>query len=355
MRFQSIEKYLDVPVFFNFHNGELQTFCNKYAKIIILTDENTIQHCYPRLCKVFQGKFDFQLITIPAGEEQKNINTVSRIVESLLESFVQKNTLLLAIGGGVLCDIAGFTASIYKRGIPFAYLPTTLLAMVDASIGGKTGVNYQHQKNMMGVINQPAAIFINESYLETLSEIELKNGYAESLKHALIADADLFEKINYKTASQIDCIHRSANIKMKFVEADEQENNVRKALNFGHTIGHAFESYSYAIQKPISHGFAVAYGMYCEAYLSLQKSMISVNDFLLISTKILETFEPYEIHESAIPKLISLMRNDKKNDDHIRFCLLNGIGNYSIDEAVSDDLIKDAIMQYIKHYKWHGH
>ena len=325
MRFHSIEKYLNVPVFFNFHNGELQTFCNKYSKVIILTDENTVLYCYPKLCKVFQGKFDFELMTIAAGEEEKSVETVSVIIDKLLHAVVPKNALLLAVGGGVLCDIVGFTASVYKRGVNFAYIPTTLLAMVDASIGGKTGVNHLHQKNMIGVINQPSAIFINESYLDTLTELEIKNGFAESLKHALIADHHLFEKFTLE--------------------------NLRKALNFGHTIGHAIETYSHEIEKPLSHGYAVAFGMFCEAYISLKKGMLSEKEFASISEKIKAVFEGHEISEEAIEMLISHMRNDKKNDAQIRICLLKGIGNYSVDEAVDELFIKDAILHFIKHYK----
>jgi 3-dehydroquinate synthase len=351
MRFHSIEKYLNVPVFFNFHNGELQTFCNKYSKVVILTDENTVLHCYPKLCKVFQGKFDFELITIAAGEEEKSIETVSAIIDKLLHAVVPKNALLLAVGGGVLCDIVGFTASVYKRGVNFAYIPTTLLAMVDASIGGKTGVNHLHQKNMIGVINQPSAIFINESYLDTLTELEIKNGFAESLKHALIADHHLFEKITLENCHNILMIHQSANIKMRFVEEDEHEKNIRKALNFGHTIGHAIETYSHEIEKPLSHGYAVAFGMFCEAYISLQKGMLSEKEFVSIAEKIKAVFEGYEISEEAIDMLISHMRNDKKNDAQIRFCLLKGIGNYSVDEAVDELFIKDAILHFINHYK----
>lgn len=350
MKFQCIEKYLDVPVFFNFHNGELHTFCHPYSKLVLVADENSMQHCYPFINKVFQGKHDITLITISSGEKNKTLHTVDFLIEQMLQAAIPKNSLLLALGGGVLCDLAGFAASIYKRGIPFALIPTTLLAMVDAAIGGKTAVNHHHQKNMIGLIHQPKAIFINEQFLHTLPPIELKNGYAESIKHGLIANRSFFENITLEQAKKIESIHESASIKMNFVAEDEHEQNIRKALNFGHTVGHAFESFSHQQQKPISHGFAVAFGMYCEAYLSMKMNRLIEADFLLIANKLKATFHYHPLREDDIDSLMSLMQNDKKNDQHIRFSLLNGIGAYAINQVIDAHLVKEAILHYIHHY-----
>lgn len=350
MKFQCIEKYIDVPVFFNFHNGELHTFCNQFSKLVLIADENSYLHCYPLISKVFQGKHDVTIIKVQNGEENKTIQTVDSIIEQLLKASIPKNSLLLALGGGVVCDMAGFTASVYKRGVPFALIPTTLLAMVDAAIGGKTAVNHHHHKNMIGLIQQPKAIFINEIFLQSLPEIELKNGYAESLKHGLIARKKVFENSTLETAHKIESIYESALIKMDFVEADEHEEHIRKALNFGHTIGHAFETFSHIQANPISHGYAVAYGMYCEAYISLLLQQLSEAEFTSIANKLKSVFEYYPIHESDIDTLLAHMQNDKKNDQHLRFSLLYGIGNFRINQIVDTEIVKDAILYYIQTY-----
>lgn len=314
------------------------------SKIFILTDENTHQHCAPVLLANMETDVPFEIIEIEAGEEHKNIGTATYLWEIFSEKEADRKSLLINLGGGVVTDLGGFAASTYKRGIRFINLPTTLLAMCDASIGGKTGIDHQFLKNIIGTFAMPEGIFFYPRYLETLDFTELRSGFAEMLKHGLIADKQHWEdliSIEEIMPHNIEpFIKRSIEIKNNVVSKDFREENVRKILNFGHTIGHAVEGLFLKKGHLIPHGEAVALGMICETHLSFLCGLIDVE----ISTSIIQNlrkFFPY-INISGFDNkdIISLMLNDKKNQNgNISFSLINGIGSCLFDQKVNIDQI----------------
>jgi len=314
------------------------------SKIFILTDENTHQYCAPVLLANLETDVSFEIIEIEAGEEHKNIETATHLWEIFSEMEADRKSLLINLGGGVVTDLGGFAASTYKRGIRFINLPTTLLAMCDASIGGKTGIDHQFLKNIIGTFAMPEGVFFYPKYLETLDFTELRSGFAEMLKHGLIADKQHWEdliSIEEITPHNIEpFIKRSMEIKNDVVSKDFKEENVRKILNFGHTIGHAIEGLFLKKGNLIPHGEAVALGMICETHLSFLSGLIDVK----ISTSIiqnLEKFFPYiNISEFDNKDIISMMLNDKKNQHgNISFSLINGTGSCLFDQKVNIDQI----------------
>lgn len=347
----SKESYLDVSVFFNASGNELNSIIGNYNSVILLCDDNSHKYCLPYLTQTYQLNLPFEVITIDSGEKNKNLSTCTTIWTKLLKLNVTKKSILIALGGGVVCDIAGFVASTYKRGIDFLFFPTTLLAMVDASIGGKNGVDVEQYKNMVGTINQPKAIFIDTFFLNTLPEVELKNGFAESIKHSLISNANYFYELDNKSSSNLSAIKKSALIKMGIVEQDEHEKNIRKALNAGHTIGHAIESFSFQDdENSISHGYAVAFGLYCEAYISNALGLLSKDEFNSIYHKLKPIYEKFMFEKKDIDTIIAYMSNDKKNDAQINFTLLKGIGNVALNQNASLQLIRESLENYLTNY-----
>ena len=304
---------------------------SSYSKIAILVDENTKRDCLYKLPKIEKSL----IIEIPSGEENKNISTCSVIWEKLTENQLDRNSLLIILGGGVIGDMGGFCASTYKRGIDFIQIPTTLLAMVDSSVGGKLGVDFKDLKNQIGVFNNPKSVLIDPEFLKTLPENELKSGFAEVVKHALIADKDLWNKITSTPFANLDwqeIITISMDIKNNIVLSDPLENGERKKLNFGHTYGHAIESYYLEKGTPILHGEAVFMGM----ILEIDLSSISEEEKQEIKNFILSNFSlPFTPKKSDI---LSNLVNDKKNKEgKINFSLLNKIGDGSIDHLFSID------------------
>jgi 3-dehydroquinate synthase len=344
-------KYLDVPVVFYNLNQEFNLLISNYQNCVIICDNNSHKNCYPIFKDNYSSNINQLIISIEAGETHKNLESCQSIYSTLLLNNISKNTLVIALGGGVICDIAGFIASTYKRGIDFAFFPTTNLAMVDAAIGGKNGVNFQYQKNMIGCIHQPKAIFIDTDFLKTLPEVELKNGFAETLKHALISDRDYFAELDFTNALSLIQIEQSAAIKMKIVELDVNETHLRKALNAGHTIGHAIESFSLENDaESISHGFAVVVGLFAESYIAYTKNLLSFDDFNFVVEKLKSIYPKYLFQEKNINSIYFFTLNDKKNDDNIRCSLLNGIGKVLIDVACSENEIKDSLLYYLNNY-----
>jgi len=344
-------KYLDVPVVFYNLRHEFNLLISNYQNCVIICDNNSQKYCYPILKENYSSIVNQLIIRIDAGETHKNLETCQSVYSSLLLNNISKNTLVIALGGGVICDIAGFIASTYKRGLDFAFFPTTNLAMVDAAIGGKNGVNFQYQKNMIGCIHQPKAIFIDTDFLKTLPEVELKNGFAETLKHALISDRDYFTELDFANALSLIQIKQSAAIKMNIVELDVNETHLRKALNAGHTIGHAIESFSLENDaEPISHGFAVVVGLFAESYVAYTKNLLSLDDFNFVVEKLKSIYPKYLFQEKNINSIYFFTLNDKKNDDNIRCSLLNGIGKVLIDVACSENEIKDSLLYYLNNY-----
>ncbi len=329
---------------------ELKLFIqsNNYSKIAVLVDENTHQHCYPFISKDLP---DHHLIKIQSGEENKNIETCSDIWEEITHHSFDRNALFINLGGGVIGDMGGFCASTYKRGIAFINLPTTLLAQVDASIGGKLGIDFLGFKNHIGLFREPEKVFVYSGFLKTLSSRELRSGFAEVIKHCLIADEVMFDKIRPLNLDQVnwdDIIPHSIAIKYSVVRDDPEERGLRKILNFGHTIGHAIESYYLnRNEKKLLHGEAVAAGMICESWLSVKKTGLPEKDLNVISTFLKKVYNPELIQEDDIDTIAALAVQDKKNIKGVVMCsLLSKTGECVFDQAVTANDIREAIQYY---------
>lgn len=314
-----------------------------FEGVYVLADTNTTRDCMPLL----QG-FDFELITVPEGEKHKNLATCEIIFDALIAKGANRKSLLVNVGGGVICDMGGFCASVYQRGIYFINVPTTLLSMVDASVGGKSGVDYKGLKNYIGVFKEPLGAFIHPPFLKTLLDRETKAGYAEMLKHALVHNANHWKDLQeYNPRKFKNQITESVAIKHTIVDEDMHENGPRKLLNFGHTIGHAVESwYLENGSEPLLHGEAIALGMVCEAYLS-QKIGLEENELKDITQCIHCLYALPKIEEKTIESLLHYMQADKKNTHKgINFTLLSKIGEGSIDNYCTAEEIKAAISWY---------
>jgi len=365
---------------------DLSNFINREKsvsnKIFILVDENTSRLCLPALINRVVPLKAAEIIEINSGEANKNIETCLHIWQRLSELGADRKSLLINLGGGVITDIGGFAGSTYKRGIDFINIPTTLLSQVDASVGGKTGINLKDIKNQIGVFNNPKAVFIYPDFLKTLGKIHLLSGYAEIIKHGLIANSDLWNEIkkdflpehsgedlgNPESPAWENIITRSIQIKNNIVLEDPKEEGVRKALNFGHTIGHALETHSLETNEaPLVHGEAIAIGMICESYLSWKTVGLSRAEMDEITSFILSKYKPYHLEPTSYNKLLELMKHDKKNAtphaspagrqgwspvkvkrDQINFTLLSQIGKPLINESCSVEFIKGALEFYRK-------
>ena len=304
---------------------------SSYSKVAILVDENTKEFCLPLLSDLKKSV----IIEIKSGEKNKNIDSCNFIWEKLTENHFDRNSLLINLGGGVIGDIGGFCASTYKRGIDFIQIPTSLLAMVDASVGGKSGIDFNGLKNQIGLFSNPISVIINPKFLKTLPENQLESGFAEVVKHALISDKDLWESIRNSLLKDLnweDVIETSVKIKNNIVVADPKENGERKKLNFGHTFGHAIESYYLQKETPILHGEAIFMGIILESELS----SFSYAEKNQIKNYILSNFQLPHLPSKS--ELLNFIRNDKKNlDGKINFSLLNEIGNCTINNLFSED------------------
>lgn len=322
-----------------------------FSKIFILVDENTHEYCLPVLLGNMETDLGFEILEIEAGEEMKNIQTANQLWEILTEMQADRKALVINLGGGVITDMGGFVASTYKRGIQFINIPTTLLSMCDASIGGKTGIDLMHFKNMVGTFTFPEQIFIYPKFLETLPFKELRSGFAEMLKHGLIADQAHWENLVHinklDTESVTPYIETSMNIKQNVVDQDFHEKNIRKTLNFGHTIGHAIESLCLSQGNPILHGEAVAAGMICEAHLSYLEGLLSEEDAKVIIESIQKYYPYLDISDFKDEDIFALLLNDKKNvDSKINFSLLSGIGTCIFDHQSSQKNIIESLNFY---------
>ncbi|AEM72104.1 3-dehydroquinate synthase [Allomuricauda ruestringensis DSM 13258] len=320
-----------------------------YSKIFVLVDENTKEHCLPFFKKIFDGSVDF-ILEIQSGEENKHIHTCLQLWEDLSNLDGDRKSLLINLGGGVLTDMGGFVASTFKRGIDFINIPTTLLSMVDASIGGKTGVDLGSLKNQIGVINQPQMVLIFPDFLKTLDPRQVKSGYAEMLKHGLIKDkaywSSLTEKSNFTDAS---CIQKSIAIKNEVVLQDPTEKGLRKILNFGHTLGHAIESYCLDNhdKKTLLHGEAIAAGMILEGYLSHELQGLSKLSLDEIKKTFLTHFDKVDFTDDDIDAILQLLKYDKKNSHgNVNFVLLHSIGKAVTDIKVPEELFQKAFAYY---------
>lgn len=324
-----------------------------FSKIFILVDENTHEYCLPVLLGNLETDLAFEILEIEPGEEMKNIQTANQLWEILTEMQADRKALVINLGGGVITDMGGFVASTYKRGVQFINIPTTLLSMCDASIGGKTGIDLMHYKNMVGTFTFPEQIFVYPKFLETLPYKELRSGFAEMLKHGLIADEKHWENLIH--ISKLDAnavipyIETSMEIKQSVVQKDFQEKSVRKTLNFGHTIGHAVESLCLSQGNPILHGEAVAMGMITEAHLSFTEGLISEETCSIVIENIQKYYPYLDISDFKDEDIFELLINDKKNtDSKINFSLLTGIGSCNFDYQCSKKKIASSIEFYRK-------
>lgn len=323
---------------------------NKYSKIFVFADTNTSAVCLPVFRSLLDDLEDFDIIETDPGEENKNIDFCIGIWKTLLDFGADRKCLMINLGGGVITDMGGFVASTYKRGIDFINIPTTVLSQVDASVGGKTGIDIDNVKNMVGTFSLPKAVFIEHEFLTTLSKRELLSGFAEMIKHGLIADDSYYEELKNSNYQDIKphAIYRSVQIKNEVVTNDPLEKGLRKILNYGHTIGHAIETYALTHdKKPLTHGEAIAIGMICEAFLSAKYCHLTAAELTDISTYIRSIYPKYTIKENSFKSLLKLMESDKKNEDgQIMFSLLDKIGQCTFNCRVTTDDILNSLTYY---------
>lgn len=326
----------------------------KYSKVVLMVDENTTQHCLNYVMQWLAVDIPFEIIEIEQGEENKTVETCTAVWESLVEFNIDRKALLINVGGGMVCDLGGFVASTYKRGIDFVNIPTSLLAMVDASVGTKTGVNLGGLKNMVGSFSQPQMVLIDTAFLETLPGNQMRSGLAEMFKHGLIADASYWNQLKnlgeLTTEDLLLLIYHSVSIKNEIVLQDPFEENVRKLLNFGHTLGHVIETYSHSGKgiQPLLHGEAIAIGMILEAFISYKKDLLTKNSYLEIKETLNLMFESIVFTENDIEICTHLLIHDKKNVNGIvQFTLLSDIGKGVINEVVESELITEAFNDYL--------
>ena len=325
---------------------------NKFSSIFILVDENSEQFCLEVFIKK-SGIKSFNKIVIASGEENKNIDTCVSIWGKLNSYKADRKSLLINLGGGVLTDIGGFAASTYLRGIEFINVPTTLLGMVDAAHGGKTGIDFKLLKNQIGVFNEPLEVLLDGEYLKTLSKEEFINGYAEVVKHSLLTDKpDLTfnSLVKLDLFKDSDCIINSySSVKNEIVKSDKYESSIRKVLNLGHTIGHAVESYSHISDKVVDlkHGQAIVIGLITELYISYKKFNFPLKDVLTVKEHLKKYFSLIQLQEDDIMNIYDLMVYDKKNEgSKINFVLLKEIGKPVIDQIVNKDLFIESFEFY---------
>lgn len=324
---------------------------NSYSKIFIITDENTGKYCLPVLQEKLPQLDKFDIIEIPYGEENKNIDFCIGIWKMLLDFEADRNALVINLGGGVVTDMGSFAASTYKRGIDFLQIPTTLLSQVDASVGGKTGIDIDSVKNIIGTFTQPKTVIISDDFLKTLPQVQLVSGFAEVIKHGIIADENYYKEVvqlNDPKEISSQQIQKSIEIKNKVVLEDPFEKGLRKILNFGHTIGHAVESWSLDNDsKPLTHGEAIAIGMICETYMAFKLGMLPESDLDKIRQDIFKFFEKYTLRADIYDTLLEIMQHDKKNvSGKINFSLPDRIGNCKFNIVVDNELIKQSLDYY---------
>ena len=323
-----------------------------YSRKYILVDENTIQHCLPLVMNDVPSLRKAEVIEIESGEKNKTVDICSSVWSVLAELQADRQSLMVNLGGGVIGDMGGFIAATYKRGIDFINVPTTLLSQVDASVGGKVGVDLQGLKNMVGLFRNPKGVYVYPQFLKTLPKSEVMAGFAEMLKHGLIQDATHFDELLKFSFSQIEALEphiiKSIQIKNRVVLDDPLEKGVRKLLNFGHTIGHALETYSMeTMKRGLLHGEAVAIGMLCEAYLSQERLELDAVVLEKLSAFVLTHYPPFSMDALAHHRLIEIMRNDKKNvGDELNFSLLRDAGDAVHDQQVSADEVVRALDYY---------
>lgn len=324
---------------------------NSYTNYFIICDEHTFEHCLPTLLFNVPQLHEAEIIELESGEDKKTLETCLQVWGALTDAGADKKSLLINLGGGVISDLGGFVASTFKRGIHFINIPTTLLSMVDASVGGKTGVDFEGIKNHIGTTSQPKGVFVNPEFLETLSERQIKNGFAEVIKIALIADKEFWKELKkLKSAKEFyseKIITKAIELKNTIVKKDLYENDLRKCLNFGHNIGHALESALIEQKKDILHGEAVAAGMLMEAYIAYTLKRINVKELKEILDYINFIYPKIKLSNSTKELLLKYILHDKKNEgEALCFSLPKNIGYFELYNGVKIELIKNALVNY---------
>ena len=343
-------------VAFNAHGYlRLHEVLNKknYSTLFIIVDQNTHEYCLSKFLSVIQTEKPIEIIEIQAGEEHKNIETCSGVWNALSELNADRKALIINLGGGVVTDLGGFVACTYKRGVDFINIPTSLLAMVDASIGGKTGVDLGFLKNQIGVINEPELVLIDTSFLSTLPQKELRSGLAEVYKHGLIANREYWNKLidlsNLNIEDLDQLIYDSVIIKNTITQADPKEQGIRKTLNYGHTLGHAIESYflSHPDKNRLLHGEAIAIGMIMEGALSRKQNFLPNKDLKQLSAVLFDMYDYIDFNQEDRNAIIELLKYDKKNSHgQINFVFLKEIGTAIFDQQVTNEAINEAFDYY---------
>lgn len=330
---------------------------SEHDKIFVLTDDKTKEVCWPVIKDYFSFK-KAEMITIPSTDTHKDIASLTHVWQALGHGGASRHSCLINLGGGMVTDLGGFAASTFKRGINFINIPTTLLAMVDASVGGKTGINFGGLKNEIGVFNDARFVILCTEFLKTLDDQNLRSGFAEMLKHGLISNQKHWaELVNYDLGTPglvtlQAMLATSVAVKEHVVKIDPKEKGLRKALNLGHTFAHAFESFSLrkaeqestGTQRPLLHGYAVAYGLVCELYLSVVKTGFPTDQMRQTVQFIKDYYGHFDFTCDDYPTLIELMMHDKKNRSGIiNFTLLGGIGDIRLDQTATEEEIKEAL------------
>jgi 3-dehydroquinate synthase len=336
------------------HQGGVNSFSKELKNILgekkmyLIVDENTSQYVnYLEKSLSISATY----LELENGENNKNFNSVLKVWNFLNHNNLKTNDILFILGGGMLTDLAGFAASTYKRGIEFVFLPTTLLAMADAAIGGKTGFNYQFLKNNIGTFTLPKAVFIDTIFLKTLPKREIDSGIAEVYKHGIIGDVNLWDYLKENT-EKLDyhrLIKSSYKLKLEIVNKDPHEKGLRKKLNFGHTIGHAIESYLLNSNSPTLHGFAIAKGMVAESYFAKKENLLTEDNFQEIKTVLNNKFVNYFNFKIDPKEIIHLMLSDKKNTKNsINFSLPQKIGEVTINHEIYVEKVESYLLDFFQ-------
>lgn len=327
---------------------------NKHTKVFILVDENTHEHCYPKFAAQLETTSEIEVIEIESGEENKNIETCVGLWNVLTELGADRKSLLLNLGGGVITDMGGFVASTFKRGIKFINIPTSLLSMVDASVGGKTGIDLGVLKNQVGVFSNPEMVLIIKDFLPTLDSREFISGLAEIIKYGLTYDTKLWDEVNkgisLENNSLDGIIFRSIEIKNEVVKEDPKEHGLRKILNYGHTLGHAIESYHLDSQhkKNLTHGEAIAIGMITEAYISHKLFDFPKDVLEEVKTNIKAIYGNVVLEKEDYAPILDLLKHDKKNTSgNVNFVLLRNLEQFELNCKVPENLLIESLDYYL--------
>ena len=321
-----------------------------YAGWVVVTDTNTHRYCLPHIAPYLVDR-PVVHVTVPEGERNKHLGTCQSIWEEMFRGGVGRRWCCLCLGGGVVGDMAGFAAGTFKRGIDFVQLPTTVLSQVDSSVGGKLGIDFFEVKNSIGLFRDPIAVWIDPRMLSTLPDRELRSGYAEIVKHALIADRGQWDALrstaDWRSLDWVTTIAGSVRIKRDIVLEDPFEHGRRKALNFGHTVGHAVESYYLETEQRLLHGEAIAHGMIAESYLSHAAGLLPEEELREITAYLIGVYGHRIVPVAAFPRLFALMRQDKKNEgEEINFTLLEAAGRAVVNKTATVGVIERSLVYY---------